>query len=253
MTGDDVRGLPQLVTYLSGFPDPLDVAGVLATGPLAHLGARTCIVMLADEESDELRLVSSYGFDEGPEARYRGMLLRVRLPIVAAYRENRTIVTSTADFVEDHAALALNKPRWAAAVDELGPGSVIDAPIVSDGAPIGSIAVTCTGDPTRTAEDFALIDGITAALGLWITHPDSGVAGSLTSSDTGPDSRIELTDRQVRILDLVRAGKSNVRISLDLGVSESTVKQEVRRVLRILRTNDRRTAADRAQQLGLLS
>lgn len=207
----------------------------------------------ADDESDELRLVSRNGFSEEANARYRGMSMRLRLPIVAAYRENRTIVTSTAGFVEDHAVLALDKPLWAEAVDELGPGSVVDAPIVSDGTPIGSLAFICTDDRTCTAEDFALVDGITAALGLWITHPDSGVAGSLTSSGSGTQERIELTERQVRILGLVRAGKSNGGVAMALGVSESTVKQEMKRIMRTLRTDDRHTAADRATQLGLLT
>ena len=61
-----------------------------------------------------------------------------------------------------------------------------------------------------------------------------------------------LTDRELDVLRLVAAGKSNQRIAHDLVLALDTVKKHVTHVLRKLEAANRTEAAARARQLGLL-
>ena len=63
---------------------------------------------------------------------------------------------------------------------------------------------------------------------------------------------LSLTPRQIEILELVQQGKSNTYISALLGFSQSTVKQELQRVMKLLRVNDRSAAVTRANELQLI-
>jgi LuxR family transcriptional regulator, maltose regulon positive regulatory protein len=61
-----------------------------------------------------------------------------------------------------------------------------------------------------------------------------------------------LTDRELEVLRLLAAGKSNQRIARDLFVALDTVKKHVTHVLGKLGAANRTEAADRARQLGLI-
>ena len=61
-----------------------------------------------------------------------------------------------------------------------------------------------------------------------------------------------LTDRELEVLRLLAAGRSNQRIAHDLVVALNTVKKHVTHVLAKLGAANRTEAADRARQLGLI-
>jgi LuxR family maltose regulon positive regulatory protein len=61
-----------------------------------------------------------------------------------------------------------------------------------------------------------------------------------------------LTDRELDVLRLIAAGKSNQRIAHDLVVALDTVKTHVTRILRKLGAANRTEATARARQLGLI-
>ena len=100
--------------------------------------------------------------------------------------------------------------------------------------------------------DFATLYGISSALGLWMTHPDSPSPRSDRLQRTG-HGLLHLTDRQQQILRLVELGKSNTSIAMTLGFSSSTIKQELQRVTRSTGATDRLDAVARARSLGLLT
>lgn len=62
-----------------------------------------------------------------------------------------------------------------------------------------------------------------------------------------------ITRRQVQILDLVKAGKTNAEIAIVLGCSQWTVKNHVQDILRRLGSSSRTHAISRAISLGILS
>ncbi len=61
-----------------------------------------------------------------------------------------------------------------------------------------------------------------------------------------------LTDRELEVLRLLAAGRSNQRIAHDLFVALDTVKKHVTHVLGKLGAANRTEAAARARQLGLI-
>jgi LuxR family maltose regulon positive regulatory protein len=61
-----------------------------------------------------------------------------------------------------------------------------------------------------------------------------------------------LTGRELEVLRLLAAGRSNQRIALDLFVALDTVKKHVTHVLGKLGAANRTEAAARARQLGLI-
>ena len=61
-----------------------------------------------------------------------------------------------------------------------------------------------------------------------------------------------LTDRELDVLRLIAAGKSNQRIAHDLFVALDTVKTHVTHILGKLGAANRTEAAARARQLGLI-
>jgi DNA-binding NarL/FixJ family response regulator len=96
-----------------------------------------------------------------------------------------------------------------------------------------------------------VLDVLASVLALWLTHPLSPVAPpSLSTGQTAWS--LALTERQVSIMRRVEQGWSTRGIAIELGLSESTVKQDVQHVMRNMRTSDRRTAAARARTLGLM-
>ena len=61
-----------------------------------------------------------------------------------------------------------------------------------------------------------------------------------------------LTDRELEVLRLLAAGRSNQRIARDLVVALDTVKKHVTHILGKLGAANRTEAAARARQLGLI-
>jgi len=72
------------------------------------------------------------------------------------------------------------------------------------------------------------------------------------SAAAAPGLAEPLTDRELEVLRLLAAGKSNQRIAHDLVVALDTVKKHVTHVLGKLCATNRTEAAARARQLGLI-
>lgn len=72
-----------------------------------------------------------------------------------------------------------------------------------------------------------------------------------TSIASMPESR-ELTDRQIKILQLIADGKTNIQIGRALNLSESSIKQEAVRIFRMLGVANRFEAMDIGKRLGLV-
>ena len=64
--------------------------------------------------------------------------------------------------------------------------------------------------------------------------------------------RKELSDREISILKLVAAGRSNKEIAHEFRLSESTIKQELGKILKKLGAPDRTRAATLAIEIGII-
>lgn len=122
---------------------------------------------------------------------------------------------------------------------------LVASPIVVEGTAVGVLVLGVPTEPQWSVSDLAVLGAASAAMGMCMTH----------DSPHGRDTSLgspALTARQAAIMRQVEEGRSNAAIAALLRVSESTVKQEVRRVAALLRAPDRMAAARRTRELGLL-
>jgi DNA-binding CsgD family transcriptional regulator len=167
-------------------------------------------------------------------------------PANRALREADVIVDPLEELPSRYAGTSRPNSRSRQMIQRLPGGWSVSAPLMSAGAAVGAYNLICDADATWGPQEIAVVGAVGNALGLWLTHPDSG----LPSPD--PRDRPVLTARQRRILALAAAGRTNVAIGATLGYSTSTVKQELQRAARSLGASSRANAIDRARELGLL-
>ena len=241
-------GLPEFLTALASFPAPDRLLDDLVTGPLRPLGAVSAAVWVG--EPTALRLVAAPRMQPATVTSLARIPFADDGPIVRSFLESEVIF--------DDAGLATERtPSSTPGTVGIGRRSrravhgLICLPIVNLGISIGVVAVCTERPPRLTTLEIAQLDGISAALGLWLTHPDAGVATGDESAAV--DDPPTLTERQERILALVLGGRSNAAIAAQLGCSVSTVKQDIQRAQRRLRTDSRIEAAQRASALGLIA
>lgn len=250
MTRLDARyPITPLLRSLAAFPSPEVVAKSVVRGPAGALGATTGSVWRRTD--DELVAVSHHGLPDGVEDRYAVIPLRLQMPVAEAVSQNRIVAMALDAMIRDYPAVAMDADPWESSTDEADACYAVFSPICLEGLPIGGLALLCADRTSLDADDYTLIEGITAALALWLSHPGSR-ALPLQPRSGAALSSLTLTERQQQILRLVEEGRSNTQIAMQLGYSESTVKQELQRLLRLLRAGDRMAAVARAHDVGLI-
>ena len=149
-----------------------------------------------------------------------------------------------AELAEEFPLLA----AWAGAHPHRDTAIVIGLPLRSRGRTIGVVSVNFPRAVEQTFELYGTLDGLAAALSLW-------AVGVSTARSTGASRQrrapLELTPRQAEVLAAVRAGRTNAEIATALGVSVSTVKNELATLFRLLGANDRDELVDLADRAGL--
>ena len=78
-------------------------------------------------------------------------------------------------------------------------------------------------------------------------------AADLRSGEAAGEERGELTGRQIEVLALVARGLTNRQVGEALGISERTVRNHMRAILRKLRSRDRTHAVVMAISAGWIS
>lgn len=237
--------LPQFLRFLSGLPDAEGMVTALVRGPLIPFGATRATFLELD--GDELISVYASGYPAQLVNRFAHFPANVDLP------STRSLDGPTRSRVEglldDYPVLRLDTSRWKPILQENGPGEVIGFPILTNGRTTGVITIlTADGPGVRTLSD-QLAASLGAIIGLWWSHPLTPKARINASVE---EDILSLNERQQAILVLVEQGLSTAKIANKLGYSESTVKQQIQRAMQTLRVTDRRMAAARARELGLV-
>jgi len=78
-------------------------------------------------------------------------------------------------------------------------------------------------------------------------------AWSIKPKHTDNDIDIELSPRQLEILQAISQGQSNKSIARELNITEGTVKQHVSNIFKRVNVNNRTLAIQRSRDLGLIS
>lgn len=248
MKGPGLRGLPQFLQYVRTYPAPEPLMTALARGPLATYGARTGNLWAL--EGDELVSIARFGATVEESERYARIPLSLDFDICAAVQTGQAVIGSPHE-VGDTRVGIIDGDFWNALVDRVGGQTLVSVPLVVGGEPVGGFGfltdVPWPGDQA-SSDVLGILAGV---LALWLTHPLSPIPASDPLAGQGQWSFV-LTKRQVEIMHRVEQGWPTRRIALELGISESTVKQDVQHVMRSMRTSDRLAAAERARLLGLM-
>ena len=240
-------GIPALLNVLSRSPHPDEVAGALVQGPGRGFDAVCAAVLWA--QGSNLVIVGSHGYRSVEVDGLQIIPVSGDYPLCTAFVEGEVILVTSRDLGPDYPERNRPGSRWNMLRERLPEGAHIHAPIVSDGRSIGAYVVSCQSSRDWSTLDIAAWDAVSHALGMWLSHPASGFPTDVAEVDA--DS--PLSERQVRILDLVRDGRTNTSIAYSLGISASTVKQELARAMELLDVTDRHAASQRAADLGYLS
>ena len=242
--------LPQFLRYLSTLPRPDDLARALRLGPMGSFGTQAISIVRIAGES--LELIGTHGYEQAEVDRYSLVPLSVPTPFSRSVLQGEALIDELEDVLSTFEVLQMDEDLWSGFLERFGPGQVINSPIVLQGTVIGAFGGITRSKREWSSLDFAVLDGISSALGLWMTHPDTAVAAPDRLA-TPSNGSMHITNRQASILRLVESGRSNTSIAMTLGYSVSTVKQELQRTMRAMRVSDRLEAAARARSLGLLS
>lgn len=242
-----LAGLASLLEVLGRSPHPDEVARALVEGPGAEMGAVSASVLWA--RPPHLIILGRHGYTPDEVTGLASIPLSGDYPLCQAYHEGEVIILTNRVTEAEYAGLARPGSRWRLLQQRLPDGEVVSAPIHSEGHAVGAYSLNTPQPHAWSSADIAMLDAISHVLGMWLTNPDSGVP--LEASEIEIEGAA-LTPRQRLILALVADGRTNLRISHALAISLSTVKQEISRAMDLLDAPDRRAAAERAAELGLL-
>lgn len=242
--------LPQFLRFLSAHPGPSDVMHALVRGPLARYGAVNGLMWTA-VGSHELRLIGAYGTHPGTDARFAIVPLPISTPAGIAFSEHRVVADPLTALPGQYPIMAID-PVLADSLRSAAPTAMlVNAPITSNGVAIGALAFRTEQALALEALDDTFLAGVCAALGIWLSHPQTTIT-EYQFDDDG-EAAMSLTERQRQILRRVLDGRSNGDIADGLGFSQSTVKQELQRAMRNMHATNRMVAAERAWELGFLA
>lgn len=231
----DVR-LSVFLSFLGSGSEPDAAARSMLDGPLTGFTASGVALQIV--RGGELVTVGVAGDVSVDDVAAGTMPLTTAVPAVRAYHAGHTVIAP----VREH------RTTRPAATSTDGGASVVASVITTRGVRVGTWWTVCRKRPIWTPADHALINGISAALGLWLTRPDIDRGGVLQH----PRNGFRLSARQQRILLLIEEGKTTAAIATALGYSGSTIKLDVRGILDQLDVNTRADAVRAARALNLL-
>lgn len=234
--------------YLTAFPDSDLVARAAARGPLAQFGCQS-LTLWSNQNPEELACVGVHGMSDFDFERYSTLPVVFQTPLTESFLASTTIILPITEIINKFPQMAIDQDFWDDATEKNGNGDVGHVPVSVNGTPIGAFAFFCNRLNEWTPKAISILDGLSAALGLWMSHPLSNV---LQPPKNASREGLSLTSRQVAILHLVREGKSNASISARLGFSQSTIKQELQWIMKRLKVHTRTEAAARASELHLI-
>ena len=124
--------------------------------------------------------------------------------------------------------------------------------VLEDASVTGAMRAGATGYLLKDTKADDLCRAIKAAASGQVQLSPQAAA-RLIREVQAPDSPEKLTERETEVLRLLALGRANKEISLELGISEKTVKTHVSSILAKLNVPSRTQAALHAVRIGLVS
>lgn len=245
MAGHLLVSVAGFLRTLSEAPPPGTVADVIVDGFGDSLGMRAAAVLVA--RPPQMVVFALSGLPSEQARDFESLPLDGDYPGTRAFREAEVVIDPVDQLPHIYAAMSSPTSRGRALLTRFPGGQLVSAPIVGGGRTLGSYTAVTEAERDWSPLELAALSTIGHGLGMWLTHPDSGLP------DESATPRAGLSARQTDILERVAAGMGNAAIATDLGFSESTVKAEISRAMRSLGVDSRMAAADLALTTGLIT
>jgi len=175
--------------------------------------------------------LGGYGWSPAEYASFFDLPIQVKIPIAAAIRENTVFIAQNeSESGKEYPLLAGSgyEGKWV---------SGVAIPVY----PVGGMALYSTKklDLTEAMKVFYIAIG--AMLGLYSSHlPKQIVLAAVDIKEKIDLPQLPLSDRQLVIADLLERGFNNAQIALEIGYSESLIRQETVAIYRKLEVTGRK-------------
>ena len=224
------------------------MAEAIALGALRPMGGCAVTVHLV-LEPDVATLVGSFGLLEPEISKSAYLSLRLPLPTPQAIATGQTFTGTGRDLMERFPLLGMDRPWSMPLVPRLEDQHFFVAPMLRNCVPYGAIFTAMDEPFPRGPEDWAYARAIQDICSLWGTHE---IDAHTTRNNPSLGAGTILTDRQLRVIELLAQGRTNESIAHALGYSLSTIKADLRLLYDLLGDTNRLEVVARAKQLGLL-
>ncbi|MET0977116.1 MAG: response regulator transcription factor [Leifsonia sp.] len=168
--------------------------------------------------------------------------------VAAAERENPDVVLMDLQFGSGSEATGADATRRIRALDA-APYVLVLTNYDSDADILGAVEAGASGYLLKDAPPHELIAAVRAA-----AAGESALAPVIASRllDRLRAPRVSLSSREIEVLELVAAGRSNTEVAAELFVSEATVKSHLAHIFTKLDVASRTAAVSAARQRGIL-
>ena len=238
--------LAAFLRMLADNPDPDTVAASIAQGVLSAFRPIVTALGFIHLDRQALAVVGAFGRD--PEVRhlYSAVPLDTDIPATVCYRTNAIVTTPSARLAVDYPLVA----PYVNSGQEPQHGEATAFPIRYRGAVIAVLGLEFDHSQAEPWFLRSAVSTISGPLAIWAAlrmHLDEGPG---TFWSRRPDRPLTVTERQQRIIALVREGRTNAQIATEIGFSVPTIKSELARLSVLLGATSRSDLAAKAARAG---
>lgn len=168
--------------------------------------------------------------------------------VQAAERENPDVVLMDLQFGAQQTSTGADATKRIRAL-EAAPYVLVLTNYDSDGDILGAVEAGASGYLLKDAPPHELIEAVRAA-----AAGESALAPMITSRllSRMRAPAVSLSGREIEVLKLVAAGRSNSRVASDLFVTETTIKSHLAHIYSKLGVTSRTAAVSAAREKGIL-
>jgi DNA-binding CsgD family transcriptional regulator len=238
------------IEFLADHPDVDGIPAALAHGPLESFGILSLSLWIKADRHRVL-LLDSIGHSAMQRERYEALDADTDWPMTRSMREMEIRIDSANTLMSEYLTVNVDAHLWSTYLKDSNSVDLVSVPIIHRGVVIAGIAFSTTIKVDWGPKELNLLRWCAAAMTLWFTQENNRIYGLARPFDN-VSAALTLSPRQVEIVSLVEAEKSNSYIANVLGFSESTVKQELQRSMKILNVSNRLDLVERARAFDLL-
>ena len=243
-----VEGFVALLEVLNQDPSADTVIVSLVDGFLSPYRVQRATIHLSVPPQNRIHTIGSFGLPDPVNDRFSVLDPDVNLPVPYVLRTNRLLHVSAEELFSRFPAL---QPDFGGdPVLQDATRQIAFLPISVAECPIAVFGFAGSDFDSTQHSDLVVIQGLAAALSLWLGRVRDRLIAQLTTS--GNTGTVALTARQREILALLTTNRTNGQMAAELGCSRSTVKYDLQRIMFALGVRTRSEVLQRARKLELM-